>query len=679
VVLFALVSVAFTWPLARHIEDTLISWGDPVFQAWTISWNWYALTTDPLNIFNANIFYPWRNTLAYSDHLFGQTLLVLPVIALTGNAILADNVAVLLAFFLSALAMYLFVYDMTHNRAAAILAGVAYAFAPSRMAHLEHLHLLSAQWAPLVLLCLRRVMLPPQTLTPLPAPTEPNAAPGSRPSLHARVLDGRGMRWYVALAACLFMQGLSGIYFFYFTIVMLILAGGWYAAASLRDKDRLAFRRLLQAAGACAIAGLFLIPALWPYQRVHSDLGIERTAEEVSIWSANVRDYAAVWPRNRLYNELLERNFRHIEQALFPGTFLVGLAVIGLTNRRAGRDRWLLLTIALGSIILSFGLSKEFAGRVWPMPYQLFYDVLPGFRAIRVPARLGLLALVGLAGLAGLGVEQVWRLLREEVRYITWVPSLLARRPLLVGVMLFCLTVGWVGLEAVNRIELPDPLPTTSTRADYDWIAEHPAPTLELPMGEGPVASAWPNFWSMFHRNQVVNGYSGIVPPTYYAFRERMQAFPSQDTIWLLQGIGVENILLHGDFPDDTRRRVEAQMLLYPQLQLQLSGFDAVYTLAPDPWMWRLAGAIPEGETVDLPNAGADPVAFGLLMAVLQRTGHEVEGRGQIDYLTLQPASRPHCYVILRPHDRPPAFGYFDTTVILAEPGMVLYRNTRCD
>jgi hypothetical protein len=158
VLVFVAASLLLTWPLALHARDTLVSWGDPVFQAWTLAWDRHAMTHSPLSIFDANVFYPWRNTLAYSDHLFGQALLAAPVLLLSSNGILADNMAVLTAFCLSALAMYLLVLDLTGNRAAGIIAGVAYAFAPSRMAHLEHLHLLSAQWPPLALLCLRRMV-----------------------------------------------------------------------------------------------------------------------------------------------------------------------------------------------------------------------------------------------------------------------------------------------------------------------------------------------------------------------------------------------------------------------------------------------------------------------------------------------------------------------------------------
>jgi hypothetical protein len=152
--LFALFAVASTWPLATRMDDTLVSWGDPVFQTWTLAWDWHALRDDPRDIFDANVFYPWRNTLAYSDHLFGQAIMVLPALALD-EPILADNLAVLLSLILSALAMYLLTLDLTNNRGAAILAGIAYAYAPARLAHLEHLHLLSAMWPPLVLLWFR--------------------------------------------------------------------------------------------------------------------------------------------------------------------------------------------------------------------------------------------------------------------------------------------------------------------------------------------------------------------------------------------------------------------------------------------------------------------------------------------------------------------------------------------
>lgn len=704
IVIVVLASVLLTWPLVLNLNDTLLSWGDPVFQSWTIAWDWHALSTDPRHIFDANVFYPWRNTLAWSDHLFGQTLTVLPVIAFTENGILANNVAVLLAFIMSGLAMYLLVYDMTRNRVAALVAGLAYAFAPSRMAHLEHLHLLSAQFPPLLILCLRRVIAPPvpRVVPPVmpvamaggPQPVRLQSAyllERAQPPSDADAGNGPSLQsdrgtWLLLLGLCFFLQGLFGIYFLYFSIILLLLCGGVWAVMALVRGDWRVLGSLGLAALACAIAGAVLLPTLWPYLQVNNDLHVERTAAEVDFWSATPKDYLAVAESNRLWNSMLGRFERDIEQALFPGFLLLVLAVVGLTHTVVGRVRWVLLALVLGSVVLSLGLSVSIFGADVPLPYRAFFDYVPGFRAIRVPARLGLLALVGVAALAGLGVDRVWRGLRTELPYLSWVPNRLARSPRLAAGLFSIVLLLVLSSEMVTRIDLPEPLPAppTDSRADYVWLREHPAPTLELPMGEGPLASAWPNFWSMSHWNELVNGYSGIAPPTYYPFRERMQEFPNVDTLWLLQGMGVENIVVHGDIGGD-RAALEAAIARQPGLTLALAGDDAVYTLAADPWMWAFADLLPSGSEVDLPDAGRDPVLFGMFLAILQREGHTVTGTGSVDTYTFEQPSGDACYVALLNNTDPARSGYgVLTPVAVTTPpvgaiGMTLFHVGGCD
>lgn len=649
-IVFSALTILQTWPLARRSRDTLATWGDPVFQMWTMAWNWHAVTTAPLHIFNANVFYPWRNTLAYSDHLFGQTLLIWPVLAVTGNGILADNIAVFLAFVLSALAMYLLVYDVTGNRAAAILAGVAYALAPSRMAHIEHLHLLSAQWPPLILLCLRRA-----TLT-----------------------RGRAqLRWAGGIGAAFFMQGLSGVYFFYFTIIMLLVAGAVYLGLAAWERNRAALRGLLLCAAACAIAGVLLLPTLLPYQEVHEDLGVEREEAEVNLYRAEWSDYLAVSPRNRLYNDWFLKHHRDIERDLFPGLLITGFALLGLANRRGGHLRWVLLAVTVSAVWLSFGLRATFFSWEIPVPYGLFYDHLPGFRAIRVPARLGLLALVGVGGLAGLGFDLAWRQVAGSalLRRVRHTPLSPARVSAYLGLALGLLVL-WA--ETATTMELPPPLPVGETTAAYAWMREHPAPTIELPMGDGPVASAWPNFWSTTHWNQVANGYSGIIVPTYDLLREEAKRFPDPETVRFFQGMGIETVVIHGDFPEAERAGIEAELAANPDIRLELAGPDAVYSLTPDPWLWRLAEAAPAGATLDLPDADANPLYYGTLIAILQRTGHTVRGNGQIGWMELQPTDEPLCHVILESDRDPADFGYSNVEPLTDEHGFVLYRRTDC-
>lgn len=641
--LFLAFSLLMTWPLGHGLRHHLVSTGDPAFQTWTLAWDLHALRTDPRHIFDANIFYPYHNTLAYSDHLFGQAAVIAPLLLATGNAILADNVSLLLAFAASGFAMYLLVLDLTGSRMAGIVAGFAYAFAPMRMAHVEHLHLVSAEWLPLAVLTARRALL------------------------------SRSWRWAAALGAVLLLQGLFGVYYFYFMLVLLLFVVAVYVLAR---RDRSALLAVGRLAACCAVAVTLLLPTLLPYQKVHAELGIERTEREVAKWSADLDNYRAVPETNVLLGGRMSAAYApDLERELSPGLLIVPLAMIGLFNRRRGWERALLLTVAMGSIVLSLGpVWTTHSGRELWLPYRLFYDVVPGFRSIRVPARLGLLALVGLAGLAGLGVD----LLLRGVRQLP-----LGRRGQLASLALVPLILlGGMRLEEANRLALDYQLPATAAEADapeYQWMAAHPAPAIEFPLGEGLISTAWPNFWSLFHWNPVVNGYSGIAPPGYYPLRDFLRDFPSAATIHLLQGMGVRTVVYHARSSDPgldaaTLQRIAA----FPQLRQVVAGPDYVFTLAADPWLWDLVAAVPAGAPVDLPQAEREVPTFAMLAAILQRQGHTVYGQGTIDYWRLPPAPRSVCFAVapsgatLDPDRHPSA------TLVAAAGGLSLYRSGRC-
>jgi hypothetical protein len=534
---------------------------------------------------------------------------------------------------------------------------MAYAFAPPFVAHLGHLNLVSAQWPPLALLCLSSVV---------------------RESRAGRTRH-RAIVWAGGLGSCFTASGLFGVYFFYFTIVALVIAGFIYALFALCERDKAAIVGLLLAVSACAVAGLLLLPVLLPYLRLHEDLGLERRPEEIALYSAEAPDYLAVAETNALNAPVLSRFHRNLEHDLFPGLGLLVLAAIGLTNRRGGRERWVLLAVTLGAVLLSFGMTARSFGREWPLPYQVLYDLQPGFRAIRVPARFGLLALVGLGGLAGLGVDQLWRVLRPRLLGARWLPWRLATSRIALGALVVVVAVAGLGIERITRLSLPEP-PAADAPAAFIWMREHPAPSVILPISIRRAPPVWPVHWATQHWNPVVDGYSGVFPPTFQPMRDRLQTFPSPDTLALLQGIGVTTVVLRSsEYEPAAWAAVVAEIERYPELSLVLDGPDRVYILAPDPWLWRLAWAIPSGVTVDLPDVAPDPLVFGFLMAILQRTGHDVAGTGQIHYLTLSPPSGPQCFAVLHQEViSRAAAGYLDAVVVARERELSLYQRPDC-
>ncbi|MEW5719631.1 MAG: hypothetical protein AB1817_13440, partial [Chloroflexota bacterium] len=106
-------TVVMTNPLVLHVANAVEDKQDALLNTWIIAWVGHALITDPLNLFNANIFYPYPNALAFSETMLPQGLFALPFNLAFDNTIFGYNLVLLASFFVAAYAMYLFVFDLT--------------------------------------------------------------------------------------------------------------------------------------------------------------------------------------------------------------------------------------------------------------------------------------------------------------------------------------------------------------------------------------------------------------------------------------------------------------------------------------------------------------------------------------------------------------------------------------
>jgi hypothetical protein len=89
---FTALTLLKTYPLIRHFGTQLLGDpGDTLLNSWILAWDVHALTTDPFNLLNANIFYPVQNALALSEHMIAVVPFFFPAYSLTGNPIFAYN------------------------------------------------------------------------------------------------------------------------------------------------------------------------------------------------------------------------------------------------------------------------------------------------------------------------------------------------------------------------------------------------------------------------------------------------------------------------------------------------------------------------------------------------------------------------------------------------------------
>ena len=545
---FVIWTVVATYPLAFAPANHIENWGDPLLNVWIPAWDLHQLGRDPLHLFDAPIFYPAHNTLALSELLLVQALEMLPIVALTGNFILAYNLVVLLSFVLCGLGAYLLAREAL-PAPPSLIAGAAYAYSFYRVGEYSHIQILSAQWIPFALLAFLYLWRHPQ------------------------------WRNAILFAACVILQLLSSFYLGLFLLVTLAFELAFLIVAEKRVPKTAFWTRL---AGAAVLTIVVVLPFSLPYFQVEQQFGLSRSLDDAIGGSATIRSYLAVPPTSWFYGQSHLPLLQHFQtdETLFPGLIPLGLAVIGLV---AGwRRRWsaFFLSLTIFGIVLSFGPTFHVRPDGWPgipLPYGLLYRYVPGFHSIRVVGRLGVIATLGMAGLAGLGAAVLTDRAPER-----W------RRPLSLALAVL------VGVETLSiptrmtPVETPNEVPPV-----YHWLAARPddAPALELPT----IEARWldrPNelerqgheeYLSIYHWHPTPSGYSGFEPPFFWSVIREAKDFPTDESINFFQYVGVKYLIFHQNqysparWHDIASRIAKFRDVLRP---LARFGDDSVYELA---------------------------------------------------------------------------------------------------
>ncbi len=357
---FAL-TLALTYPLVlRPQSANRLDSPDALLNSWIVSWCLYQLPRDPLHLFDANIFYPEKGALALSENLLTGALLASPAALFSSSPVLLFNTVLLAAFVTSAYAAFLLAHDLTACRLAATLAGILFAFAPYRFAHVPHLQLQLAFGIPLSLYFARRIL---------------ERRPGLGP--------------VIGLASSIPLTFGSSVYYSIYgaTIVPLLVL---FELPGVPAGRRLGtFARL----GLAAAAGtLMTLPLALPYWNKLSS-GMVRSLETASEFEATGVDYVSSF--SRLHGFLPKTS-----EPLFPGFVAIGLAAAALWAPSKERRRarvW--IAVAILGVALSLGPSLGL--------FSILYEVFPPYRALRVPSRAGILFLLAVSMLAALGLRRL--------------------------------------------------------------------------------------------------------------------------------------------------------------------------------------------------------------------------------------------------------------------------------
>ena len=533
-----------TWPLASRMSIALSDNPDALLNYWALSWNYHILPLNLESFFDANIFAPRPDTLAYSEHLFGIAFLVWPVFIVSGNALLAYNVAILLSFILSGFGMYLLVRDLTGSRWAAICSGTVFLASPYRFLHIIHIQLITLQWFPFVFWCF------------------------------FHFVRGGQHKYLFGVVIFSLLQALSCNYYAVYLVFSILLL---VFVVAVVGRGLLTMSRCFQLAVGGVLVFVVMLPFLLPYER-NKDRGFYRRYEDVVAFSASSTDYLRPSAFNKAPHLRLFPKQERSEKALFPGAIAMFCAILGLYRGflstsidPAKRTFWTFFVfLSLSGYVLSLG--PETAGGNY-LPYRWFYRYLPGFDSLRVPARIYVLFLCGISVLVGFGVRFLAISSRGRERMVG------------IGVLgLLCFEYQTYSMDRVFR---PAPaIPKIYHALAYTEDDGGAVLTLPIHKGEAIMAESRYMYYSTVHWKPLVNGYSGWWPNDYWQLVGRVQHFPTARILRFLRDrVPLRYVVVHYDrLSKIERRRLETEMMRYHKTMPIRFRFenDVVYEIVPD-------------------------------------------------------------------------------------------------
>jgi hypothetical protein len=569
---FLTLAVVLTWPLAIRLDTAVSDLGDPLLVTWILDWTSHALLHQPLQLFDAPMYYPAPLTLAYSEHLTGVALLTMPFYIAGVEPITLYNIAMLLSFALSGYGAYVLARMFTTSVTASLIAGIFFAFVSFKFDHLAHLQNIASGWLPLI--------------------------------LAAMIAYWRTPSWRNAglFAAAFVMNGLTNVYYLLFVSVAIAFTVLFLlTAAPKRDRQF-----WLRALGALAIAGLVLLPFLLPYRAVSKMYNLKREASEV--FTTGWRSWLVTTNRSWVYGRFGTDEWQITENQLFPGLvalFLVGAAVILspfspprgekvpqadegsprllrfldillvttamlailslMTPRFAitlgrpllairGPDIPFMLLIVLTLIRFSLRMPRNFGGAdgstlrdviarsrfpveawmavIWFLVgflgsfgfrsflFSFLFKRVSVFQSIRAAPRFAVIAYVGLAVLVAIGAS-----------------LLISRRRIMAPLFLGLMTV-----DVIPTIQWEHALSQTTPL--YRWLAQkETAPIVELPV------DPWYTFRYLLghtiHRMPTMNGTSGFEPPAHRDLRVAWEKREFEKVLELVEQNGAKLFIVH--------------------------------------------------------------------------------------------------------------------------------------
>lgn len=521
VLVFLIAGMYVTYPLIFHLGNSITGYGDELNYAWIYSWNIHALLSgNIMHLFDTPIFYPYHIGLADSDPNLVTSFMAIVPLLLLKQPIVVVNFTVISSIVFVGISLYALVYYLTRNVFVSIFSGMMVIFSPAFLSFYVHIQMFAIEFVPLSVL------------------------------FYLIFLSSQRTRYLILSLIFFLLQTYNNFIAGYFILFSYALFSIFFylnekkvARSLLTKKHILAF----------IVSLLLILPIMQPYFAVSKNFHYVRDIRDTIHFALQPEDflYSSQFSRIAPFLNNLPINKQSQNDEFKPGfpgiTFsilIIITAIIGLRKRKKIAYVGSFFALAVIGFVLSLGPFLHL-GRVTihhpfpiPLPYALFYYILPGFQGFRNSARWEMLFLISMAIVCAMVLNFIFKkcAMRWQIVLYTF------------------LTISCIAEFAFPMMFKA--VPTTRNFPKYEyWLATTLKDTtiIELPLYNWnmfPYANIefWRMYYSTLHFRKTVNGGGGFTPPPWQEMAYTMDtSIPSQDSVKKIKDLGITYLIIHED------------------------------------------------------------------------------------------------------------------------------------
>jgi len=518
--LFFIASILITYPLIFHITNFTTGYGDELLIAWINNWVIHSVLSNPFNIFNGDMYYPYHNTFAFSESLITTSILAMPIqLILSMSPIASVNFTYISSLTLLGFSIYLLTKYVTNNYIASILSGMLVIFSPAVMDNGGTLQIIAVEFIPLSILSF----------------------------LHF-IKTGKS-RFFLLSLLFFLMQVYNSFMPGYFIILSICIIFIYYLFLYKKEVVKLITKKNILLV---ILTVLLVLPVVLPYYQVSETFSYTRDIRDSIHFSLQPEDllYSSQYSRIHTFLNTLPINTHSQNNEYMTGylggifSILCLLTIIYLISHFKKKNIIVnaLFFIAIFALIMSFGpalhLGRHTIHKPFPiiLPYALFYYILPGFKGFRTPVRFEMLFIICMAIVASYSVQMILKNKSIRVKFLIYFVLFLGL------IAEFNPPVTYFPIHSINNFP-----------SVYQWLSTTPKETVIIEM---PIYN-WNTFpysnieqlrdyYSTADFRKTVNGYSGFSPPPWQTLVTNLLTyFPNKKTLRTLKNMNITYIIVH--------------------------------------------------------------------------------------------------------------------------------------